>query len=78
MVASGQLQSERRTAIGDYSQEIVSKSGLKASRPGSRRRTEAIPVGGLNQWRVRGGSACGSTLCQGLSPQEGHSDDRHA
>ena len=31
-------------------QEIVSKSGLKASRPGYRRRDEAGPVGGLNQW----------------------------
>ena len=28
--------------------EIVSKSGLKANRPGSRRRAEAGPVGSLN------------------------------
>ena len=39
---------------------------LKASRPGSWRRAEAGPVGGLNQWVVRGGNACGPTLCQGL------------
>ena len=50
-------------------QEIVSKSGLKASCPGSRRRAEAGPVEGLNQCGMRGGSVCGPTLCQGLSPQ---------
>ena len=62
----------------NHIQEIVSKSKLKVSRPGSRRRAEAGPVGGLNQWGMQGGSACGPTLCQGLSPQKGPSEDRHA
>ena len=52
-------------------QEIVSKIELKASRPGSRRRAEAGLVGGLNQWGMRGGSACSPTLCQELLPQKG-------
>ena len=59
-------------------QEIVSKSRIKASCPGSRKRAEAGQVGGLNQRGMRGGSACGPTLCQGLSPQKGPSEDRHA
>ena len=33
-----------------HNKEIVGKSGLKASRPGSRIRAEAGPVGGLNKW----------------------------
>ena len=37
--------------------EIVSKSGLKANRLGSRRRAEASPVGGLNERGMRGGSS---------------------
>ena len=60
-----------------HNQVIVSKSGLKASQ-GSRRTAEAGLVGGLNQWRMRGGSACGPTLCQGLSAQKGPSEDRQA
>ena len=39
----------RPIAVG-HNQEIVSKSGLKASRPGFRGRAEDGPVGGLNQW----------------------------
>ena len=54
------------------------ESGLKASLPGSRRRSEAGPIGGLNQWGMRGGSACVTRLCQGLSPQKGPSEDQHA
>ena len=61
-----------------HNQEIVSKSGLKASRPGSRRTAEAVPVGGLNQWVMQGVSAYDLTLCQGLSPQKGPFEDRHA
>ena len=29
-------------------------------------------------WGIRGGSAFGPTLCQGLSPQKGLSEDRYA
>ena len=46
-----------------------------ASRPGSLRRAEAGLVGSLKEWGIRGGSACGPTLCQGLSPQKGPSED---
>ena len=52
--------------------------GFKASRPGSRRRAEAGPVGCLNQWGMRCGSAGGLTFCQGSSPQKGPSEDRQA
>ena len=61
-----------------FETRIVSKSGLVAGRPGSRRRAEAGPVDGLNQWGMRGGSACCPTLYQGLSPQKDPSEDRHA
>ena len=66
--------------ISENNQQIISKSGLMSSRPGSRRRAEAGPVEGLNQCSggMRGGSACGPTLYQGLSPQKGPSEDRHA
>ena len=40
-----------------HNQEIVNKSGLKASRPGSRRRAEVGPVGVLKQWGMWGRSA---------------------
>ena len=36
--------------ISENNQEIVSKGGLMASHPGFRRRAEAGPVEGLNQW----------------------------
>ena len=41
-------------------------------------REKLRPVLGLNQWGMRGGSACGPTLCQWLLPQEGPSENRHA
>ena len=66
------------TAYCCWKHKIVSKSWLKASRQGSQRTAEAGPVRGLNQWGMRGGNACGPTLCQGLSPQNGPSEDRHA
>ena len=55
--------------ISENNQEIVSKSGLMASRLGSRRRAETDPVGGLNEWGMRGGSTFSPTLYQGLSSQ---------
>ena len=63
--------------ISENNQEIVSKSGLMASRPGFRRRAEAGPVEGLNQWgdarrqRMHPDVMSG----QGLSPQKGPSED---
>ena len=51
-----------------------------ASRPGFRRRAEAGPVEGLKfstSGGMLGGAARIPTLCQGLSPQKGHSEDQH-
>ena len=52
----------RPIAIGSTFRRLSVKKGLKVSLSGSRRRAEAGPVGGLNQWGMRGGSACGPTL----------------
>ena len=46
----GNLVTFYKFNISENNQEIVSKSRLMASRPGSRRRPVAGPVGGLNQW----------------------------
>ena len=46
----GNLVTFYKFDISENNQQIVSKSGLMASRPGSRRRAEAGPVEGLNQW----------------------------
>ena len=54
--------------ISEKNQEIVSKSGLMASRPGSRRKLRPVQLG-LNQLGMRGGCAFGPTLYQGLSAQ---------
>ena len=46
----GNLVTFYKFDISENNQEIVSKSELMASRPGSRRRAEVGPVGGLNRW----------------------------
>ena len=68
----------RPIAVGSSLRRLsvkVGSCGLKANRPGSRKRAEAGPVGGLNKRGMPGGSSCGPTLCQGLSPQKGSSED---
>ena len=73
----GNLVTFYKYDISENNQEIVSKNELMACRPGFRRRAEAGPVESLNQCWMRGGSTCIPTLCQGLSPQKGPSEDRH-
>ena len=76
----GNLVTFYKFGISENNQEIVSKSGLMASRPGFRRRAEAGPVEGLKfstSGGMLGGAARIPTLCQGLSPQKGHSEDQH-
>ena len=46
----GNLVTFYKFNISENNQEIVSKSGLMASRASSRRRAEAGPVEVLNQW----------------------------
>ena len=68
----------RPFAVGSTIRRLSVKVG---SRPVVRALGEELragPVGGLIQWGMRGGSACGTTLCQGLLPQKGPSEDRHA
>ena len=68
----------RPIAVGSTIRRLSVKVG---SRPvvralGEERRLEnwgSQPVRGM-----RGGSTCGPTLCQGLSPQKGPSEDRHS
>ena len=74
----GNLVTFYKFDISESNQEIVSKSGLVASRPGFRRRAEAVPVEGLNQWGdARRQRIYIPKLCQGLSQQKGPSEDRH-
>ena len=65
----------RPIAVGSSLRRLAVKVGSRPIVQALGEELRPVQFGDLNKRGMRGGSSCGPTLCQGLSPQKGSSED---